>query len=144
MRNKGWRWAVLGGALTVILLYGLEMTTAGIERIQGPFTPANEGEATVVEQQQEQQASKQEEAHLTAAELKIAELERELQQLKKIAMQERVSNKPGEAGHIAEVSLSADNSAAVNKFADSASDMLQSASSGGIRFVVSIFEGLFK
>ncbi|MEF2247280.1 MULTISPECIES: hypothetical protein [unclassified Paenibacillus] len=151
MRKKAWKWALLGGALTFIILYGIEMSTAGIERIHGPLQsqlsqnelkpPASAEPGSNVrdgEQEMEQWLPK------TATERKIAQLEKELEEIRKLASLEKKyeeqynelwSDLPGGGNG---------SSSAVNKFADSASGMLESASSGGIKFVVSMFEGLFK
>jgi hypothetical protein len=69
---------------------------------------------------------------------RIAELEKELDDIRRIAYgddyvngNERLPGMPVE-----------DEQAAVNKIADSTSGLLQTASSKGIRFVVSLFDGL--
>lgn len=151
MRKKAWKWALLGGALTFIIMYGIEMSTAGIERIHGPLQSqlthnelkpaafAEPGSSVSDEEQEFEQWQPK-----SASERKIAQLEKELEEIRRLASMERKyveqyselwRDLPGNGN---------DSGSAVDKFADSASSMLESASVGGIKFVVSMFEGLFK
>ena len=153
MRKRAWKWALLGGALTFIILYGLEMSTAGIERIHGPLQsssvqPDQMNSTQSHLQSNNNQASGQSNEPLipqSVTEKKIAQLEKELEQIRKLALLEKQhEDKHDELWPIMPDSMNTNNNSAVNKFADSASGMLESASRGGIKFVVSMFEGLFK
>jgi len=153
MRRRAWKWALLGGALTFIVLYGIEMSTAGIERIHGPLqssltqTDKNTATSPLLESnsKQETDPTSEQSAAFSETEKRIAQLEKELEQIRKLAMLEKKhKDNHEELWPILPGNLNENNSSYVNKFADSASGMLESASSGGIKFVVSMFEGLFK
>ncbi|MDQ6421142.1 translation initiation factor 2 [Paenibacillus sp. LHD-117] len=128
MKRKSWKLLLLGGALTFIVLFGMEMSTSGIERIYGPMDGSERytydtGELT----------------NASETEKRIAELEKELDDIRKIAYGDAYDN--GENRRLPGMPLEEDQ-AAVNKIADSTSGLLQTASSKGIRFVVSLFDGL--
>ncbi|MBD2869456.1 hypothetical protein [Paenibacillus arenilitoris] len=146
MKRKSFKWAVLGAALAVIVVYGIDMTTAGIERINGPIEGGEFAEAPAPEPSAEAASG-----FTTEQQRKIAELERELEEVKRLASTGDDSSAPepdatmagGENERLPGIPLENDQSA-VNKIADSTSGLLQSMSSEGIRLVVSIFDGLIK
>ncbi|GKU79742.1 translation initiation factor 2 [Paenibacillus sp. L3-i20] len=130
MRRNPWKWLLLGGALTFIVLFGLEMSNTGIERIYGPI----EGEEMI-------EIAPEDSTYESDTERRIAELEEELKQIRQIAYEDE-SNLETDHPRLPGIPYE-ENDAAVNKIADSTSGLLQSASSSGIRFVGSLFEGLF-
>lgn len=128
MKGNAWKWLAIGGALAILVMFGLEMTSSGIERIYGPI----EGEASYgvdAGPAAEEGSSRYE----SDTDKRIAQLERELEEIRRAygLGGERLPGVPYE-----------DEEPAVNKLADSTSGMLQSASSKGIRFVVGLFDGL--
>lgn len=147
MRRNGMKWTLLGGALAIIILYGIDVSSRGIERIYGPI----EGAGEYTERQEPQQAETPDDGFETEQQRKIAKLEKELEELKKMAeggsaddasayedegmldVNERLPGLPAE-----------NDQPAVNRIADSTSGLLQNMSSEGIRMVVSIFDGLTK
>lgn len=126
MKRNAWKWALLGGALTFIVLYGIEMSTAGIERINGPFASVDTPAPT----------ERKTDAYTSETDRKIAALEKELDEIRKLAYYQYQTRLPGVPYE--------NDQPPINKLADSTSGLLQSASSNGIRFVVSLFEGLMK
>ncbi|WP_042162802.1 hypothetical protein [Paenibacillus gorillae] len=142
MKRSAIKWAILGGALVFIVLYAMEMSQSGIERIYGPI----EGGQTSVTLPSAHSAGSSDEGVIdgsapsssgmsAAAEKKIAKLEKELAEVREIA--ERGSRRerlPGIDGRAHEP--------AVNKLADGTSGFLQSVTTGGIKFVVSLFDSV--
>lgn len=146
MKRNALKWTVLGGALAVIILYGIDMSSAGIERIYGPMEGSDEYAGTV----QPEAAVSPVQEFSSEQQKKIALLEQELAELKRLASLAEDDYAPAPAA-----SVSAQNERlpgvptqndqpAVNRIADSTSGLLQNMSSEGIRMVVSIFDGLTK
>jgi len=153
MKRNALKWTLLGGALVFVLLYGIEMSTSGIERlygsVEGSADAALDREANSLSSlTPEEKLYKQYNDKLAELqERKIMLLEQELQELRAEAARigqtedywrypysyERLPGLPAETEQ-----------ASVDKLADSTSGMLQAASSSGIRFVVSLFDGLTK
>ncbi len=146
MRKNPFKWLIVGGALAVIVMYGLELSTSGIARVYGPL----EGEGGYAQAPlQETDSLRAEERELTYQEKKIAQLERELEELKRQAAKggsARADESSYETDSAAENRLPGipldDSQPTVNQLADSTSGLLQNMSSEGIRFIVSIFDGL--
>lgn len=128
MRRNGWKLMAVGGAITFLVLFGMEMSTTGIERIYGPIE-GGEGYTTGGGRK----------LYPSETDKRIAELERELDDIRRIAYGDAYKD---EKGHPRLPGIPYENDqAAVNKLADSTSGLLQSASSKGIRFIVSLFDG---
>lgn len=146
MKRNALKWTVIGGALAVIILYGIDMSSAGIERIYGPM----EGVDAYAETVEPEPTANAATDFVRAQQQKIAQLEKELAEVKRLTALAEGSELPEQSGSIPEenerlpgVPLEVDQPA-VNRIADSTSGLLQSMSSEGIRFVVSIFDGLTK
>lgn len=127
MSRKTWKLLLLVVAIAFIVLFGMEMSTSGIERIYGPMDGS-----------EHYAYDKEDRVYASETDRRIAELEKELDDIRKIAYggnygaeHDRLPGMPVE-----------DDQAAVDKIADSTAGLLQSASSKGIRFVVSLFGGL--
>ncbi len=135
MRRKGWKWAILGGACTIIILFGIDISTAGIERIHGPLTE----ERAVIQKKYESTAQSE-------TERKIEALEKELAEIKKIAdLEQQLAEYREKPEHPRLIGMPYESEApVVHKLADSTADVLQSVSSGGIRMIASWFEGFIK
>lgn len=126
MSRKSWKLLLLGGAITFIVLFGMEMSTSGIERIYGPMDGS-----------ERYTYDNGRRVYVNETDRRIAELEKELDDIRRIAYGDdynsgntRLPGMPDE-----------EQQATVNKIADSTSGLLQTASSKGIRFVVSLFDG---
>ncbi|WP_138753312.1 hypothetical protein [Paenibacillus sinopodophylli] len=147
MRRNSLKWTLLGGSLAIVILYGIDVSSKGIERIYGPIEES--GNYTEIVQQQERE--KPVETFEMVQQTKIAELEKELEQLKRMAemgseeytSEFEDSQLPDSGVRLSGVPV-VDDRPAVNRIADSTSGLLQNMSSEGIRFVVSIFDGLTK
>ncbi|RJE89856.1 hypothetical protein D3P07_06420 [Paenibacillus sp. 1011MAR3C5] len=125
MKGNAWKWLAIGGAIALLVMFGLEMSNTGIERIYGPI----DGE--------EYTAGSGAAEYATETDKRIAELERELEEIRRIAYG---NGYEGEGTRLPGMP-SENDQPAVNKLADSTSGLLQSASSKGIRFVVGLFDG---
>ncbi|MDQ0058396.1 hypothetical protein [Paenibacillus harenae] len=148
MKRNALKWTILGGAIVFIVLYGIEMSSAGLERINGTFEETESGSLYEENAVAEENSQQNDENSVYAR--KIEELERELEETKRLLTKAGVGeSKAGKSPVIDEderlpgIPVQED-APAVDKLAESASGMLQSVSSGGIRFVVSIFDGLTK
>lgn len=128
MKRNGWKLMAIGGAATFLVLFGMEMSTKGIERIYGPFDGGISNLDENADRIDESETDK-----------RIAALERELDEIRRIAGGEANTGNQGQF-RLPGVPYE-EEQAAVNKLADSTSGLLQSASSKGIRFVVSLFDG---
>ncbi|MGG1635849.1 hypothetical protein MHH56_20365 [Paenibacillus sp. FSL K6-3182] len=145
MKRNALKWTVLGGALAIIIMYGIDMSSSGIERIYGPI----EGSSGYTEIPQTEQNVQPVNDFQKEQQQKIAQLEQELKELKRLAayddetIGETAETFPAENERMPGLPLKSDQPA-VNKIADSTSGLLQNMSSEGIRMVVSIFDGLTK
>jgi hypothetical protein len=127
MKRSTWKLLLIGGALTFIVLFGIEVSTTGIERIYGPMDgsePYANGRVR--------------DHYANETDRRIAELEKELDDIRRIAYGEAYVDGNGRLPGLPEEG----DQAAVNRIADSTSGMLQTASSKGIRFFASLFDGL--
>ncbi|MDQ0111738.1 hypothetical protein [Paenibacillus harenae] len=148
MKRNALKWTILGGAIVFIVLYGIEMSSAGLERINGTFEETESGSLYEENAVAEENSQQNDENSVYAR--KIEELERELEETKRLLTKAGVGE--SEAGKSPVIDENErlpgipvqEDAPAVDKLAESASGMLQSVSSGGIRFVVSIFDGLTK
>ncbi|REK77432.1 translation initiation factor 2 [Paenibacillus paeoniae] len=125
MRGNAWKWLAIGGAIALLVMFGLEMSTTGIERIYGPIDGS---EYTV---------GTGNSGYVSETDKRITELERELEEIRRIAYG---NGYEGEGARLPGMPLQNDQPA-VNKLADSTSGLLQTASSKSIRFVVGLFDG---
>lgn len=136
------KWVLLGGVLVFIVLYGIEMSSSGIERIYGPIEEKGNSSAIMSEDDRYDLAAAEEDSSIkessglsTEADRKIAELEKELKEVRKIAEQN--------ARHERLPDISSDSGEpTVNKVADGTAGLLQSVSNSGIRFIASLFNSV--
>lgn len=151
MKKAALKWILIGGALVFILLYGIEMSSSGIERIYGPVEGSNQ-RLSANESSMKSAEKEYKDALADLQQRKIALLEQELTELRELAVKAGYSDASIESDwkysrdyydRLLGLPIETEQ-AGVDKLADSASGMLQAASSGGIRFVVSLFEGLTK
>ncbi|CAM3114920.1 hypothetical protein PALU110988_02155 [Paenibacillus lupini] len=135
------KWILLGGVLVFIILYGVEMSSSGIEKIYGPID--GEGTSSAIMSQDKTRSISEEDYEdavestglSKSAERKIDALEKELKEVRKIAEESaRHERLPGISSDSGEP--------AVNKVADGTAGLLQSVSSGSIRFIASILNSV--
>jgi len=152
-RSKAWKWIILGGAITVILLYMLEMTTTGIERIYGPLDEtaaaaqsptSNELSTGLIpiladdsKIESSDTASVMDASQGSVIDQEIAALEAEIAELKRLALLK-------EKEELQQKLLINEEAAkpAVNRMADSTSEVLQNASSTGLQFIAKLFSNV--
>ncbi|WP_308638822.1 hypothetical protein [Paenibacillus silvisoli] len=153
MRSQSMKMALIGGAVALIILFGIDMASSGIERVYGPVegavrsvdpaakvnTTSLSGEEVFDDQQerggqlpenqidQSQRRTVADAQHGRTEEDIRKEYERKLQE----ELDKRLAGLPD---------LRSD--ATVNKVADGTAGMLQTMSAKGIRMVVSFFESV--
>lgn len=143
--------------LCIGVFIGMELTQAGIERIQGPFedtvmdrgsAPRTPDQENIKQAQQEQ--TKEEQLALADKELEELELRiKALREQKRQAGSEAWDDESIEQlarelqAKENELTLSAAEDAPVNKLADQTAGLLQHLSEAGIKAVVGMFGGLF-
>lgn len=159
-RGKAWKWLLLGSAVTIIVLYMLELTTSGIERVYGPLEQGSVAAERQLLDEQQASASENQSGLIpiteneqyalqptdvpqssssgeSAVDKEIAALEAEIAELKRLALlkeKEELQKK---------LLINEDASKpAVNRMADSTSEVLQSASSSSIQFIAKLFNNV--
>lgn len=156
-RGKAWKWLVLGSAITIVVLYMMELTTTGIERVYGTLEQGGEtaqrqsldeaeprglipinGQEEQQELGQADELSSSSDSTDSAVDQEIAALEAEIAELKRLALlkeKEELQQK---------LLLNEEHTGkpAVNRIADSTSEVLQSASSSGIQFIAKLFNNV--
>jgi len=139
-RGKAWKWLLVGSAMTIIVLYMLEMTTTGIERVYGPLSPQ---QPVALQQNEAYQApdttnSTSEtvsiDPSLSPIEQEIAALEQEVARLKKQSLENEKTNLQSQL-----LINEAAEQPAVNRLADTTSGVLQNASSSGMQYIAQLF-----
>jgi len=134
MKRDGWKWALAGAAIALLIVYGIDSADSGIRNVYGPVgadvqPPAvNGGSQSALEQTNttaEQHTSSRDEEYTREANESIH------------------SNRDGYTGNERLPDVPYDTSEpTVNKLADGAAGVLQSVSSGGIKLFVSMFDGI--
>lgn len=160
MRRQTWKSAFVGGAVALIVLFGIDIATSGIERIYGPVgnTGGNGAVGTQSVQQQggQQQAGQQQTGQqqagqgqqqaerlpeneifptrqMTVADAQHGRTEDEIRREYERRLQEELAKRlPGLPDMQSQ--------STVNQVADGTAGVLQSISAKGIRMVVSFFE----
>ncbi|XEC96789.1 hypothetical protein AB6A23_09770 [Paenibacillus tarimensis] len=133
MKRNSVKWAVIGGVIVFMLLYGIEIATTGIESVYGPVGERRAAPVTeLLPQDRYTERNNSETEPLNAgreepvvARTPAAETDEYVYQTERL---------PGMYGESREP--------AVNRVAESTAGLLQSLSSNGIRFVVSLFESV--
>jgi len=113
------RFALFGLLVALCILYGIEMATSGIERIQGPLSGQQQEQSEPLEQAQNDVKKPEKETPEKEDRQEPAATQPQPQPLK------RSGKEPS-----------------VDVLADHTADVLQAVSSGGIRFIVSIFDAI--
>ncbi|MBP3966166.1 hypothetical protein [Paenibacillus lignilyticus] len=158
MRRQSMKMALVGGAVALIILFGIDMASSGIERVYGPVeggvqavNPAgysssiltdNEGnsntsglsDAANLDQLPENQVD-QNVQRRTVADAQHGRTEEEIRQEYERKLQEELNKRLTGLPDLR-------SDATVNKVADGTAGVLQTVSSKGIRMVVSFFESV--
>lgn len=135
MKRDGWKWALAGGAIALLIVYGLDSADNGIRNVYGPVgvdvqPPAVNG------------GSQQTGEFTTTVEVERNTPTTE-KNVNKNAMNDSETYRNTYEGNERLPGVPYDSSEpTVNKLADGAAGVLQSVSSGGIKMFVSMFDGI--
>ncbi|QGG56989.1 hypothetical protein [Paenibacillus sp. B01] len=161
MKRGPLKWTIVGAALAAVLMFGMEMTSAGIGRVYGPVEGSEPAEIG-------RYAQAVRELELQQAKLKQLEYEAELKRLQKKYGIEAAAAVPEEGAFLGDEESAAAPALAqtqrdrrqsedgsrlpgiadpqgetgVNRLADGTAGVLQSVSSSGIRFLVTLFDSM--
>ncbi|MFC5651780.1 hypothetical protein ACFPYJ_22205 [Paenibacillus solisilvae] len=161
MRRQSLKMAVVGGAIALIVLFGIDMATSGIETINGPIDQSG-GALPVNPNHYEEQAGLDEYTQTPRLENETGAKQQSTEnvQSNQIPRQRVVDAQHGRSAEEIQRRLDEQYAAqsddyerlpgipdlrtdsSVNQLADGTAGMLQSISSKGIRFVVSFFESV--
>ncbi|MBB3108958.1 hypothetical protein FHS18_001010 [Paenibacillus phyllosphaerae] len=159
MRRQPLQWAMLGGMIVLVVMFGIDLATSGVERIYGPVEQSEVktiGEQTPVSQTPTGQASATAGGALSleqTASSASAEVEQFPQQTGTGRTVGEAQRDPEGKRRTEVVEVPAENErlpgipdlhedTTVNKLADGTAGVLQTLSNQGIRFVVSLFESV--
>ncbi|CAH1220986.1 hypothetical protein PAECIP111893_04655 [Paenibacillus plantiphilus] len=133
MRRQSVKMAVVGGAIAIVVLFGIDMATSGVERINGPIDQQQALPVDPLPSEDGLGLDPEREGLIREAEQMIERLKAEQAQAsaEEQSENERLPGMPD----LSEQST-------VNKLADGTAGFLQSLSSRSIRFVVSIFDSV--
>ncbi|MBJ6363082.1 hypothetical protein ACFOQM_17815 [Paenibacillus sp. GCM10012307] len=128
-KKHSFKWAIIGAAIAIVLVFGIETASTGIENVYGPVKqPSASSVAGLVPESRYQQDA----APVSRQPIYGPYVQQETSNAGRYApIQERM---PGIYGEYREP--------AVNRVADQTAGVLQSLSSSGIRFVVSLFDSI--
>lgn len=144
MNKTVWRWIGLGAAISLMLVYFIELTSHGLQRMDGSSQIEQAYEQNIVQKQTaqliEQPVDRDDETLSvisnelnTSIEKEIASLEEDILKLKKQALQK-------EKRQLEQMMLNdAVDQSNVNKLADTTSGALQQLSSSSMQFVAELF-----
>ncbi|QAY66337.1 hypothetical protein [Paenibacillus protaetiae] len=132
MRWNALKWVLLGGAIVIMVIYGMEVSTSGIERIYGPIE-GGQPSSIAAEPSVSSGKPAAETTGDRLTEQRIAKLEKELQEVRRLAEEQAKENgRP----------IDQSDNAAVNKLADGTAGLLQTVTTSGIKWVVSLFDSV--
>ncbi|MFB9325513.1 hypothetical protein ACFFSY_06210 [Paenibacillus aurantiacus] len=165
MRRQPLKWGIVGGMIVLMVMFGIDVATSGVERIYGPVeqqeaspvaNPAAAGRgagATTVQQEAEystRQTAQQEAQYSTrqTAQQSAAQIDRPT-----VGEAQRHPERAAAADALAYEMMERENErlpgipdlrddTTVDKLADGTAGALQALSTQGIRFVVSLFESV--
>ncbi|KKC47088.1 MULTISPECIES: hypothetical protein [Paenibacillus] len=160
-RRSQLKWTVLGAALAAVLMFGMEMTTGGINRVYGPIEgsdPAAVGRFAEAAKAREQlQAAQKYEAELRQLQKKYGVQPSAPAEAQTAFAGDAESSGASSGDVSAWNGYSAgderyrlpgvaplDSDTGVNRLADGTAGMLQSVSSSGIRMIVTLFDSFTK
>ncbi|WP_219836276.1 hypothetical protein [Paenibacillus sp. R14(2021)] len=139
MRRQTMKTALVGGAVALIVLFGIDIASSGIERIYGPVDPSGSISSGVQPQAGQAGLLPEDDRLLpalqqrTVADAQHGRTEEEIRREYERLLQEELAKRlPGLPELRSE--------STVNQVADGTAGVLQSISSKGIRMVVSLFE----
>jgi hypothetical protein len=134
--RKPWKYGMLGALIVIAVLYGIELTSQGLADVYGPL---DRGQSAPVPAQTEVQGEQ-------TGQVTGEPVERQPVITQVGGGKVQAADEPGpidgtDTGAMPTVPAASGESS-VNRLADGTAGLLQSVSSGGIRFVVSMFEAI--
>ncbi|RXZ77192.1 hypothetical protein EBB07_33500 [Paenibacillaceae bacterium] len=138
MKRDAFKWAILGGAIVFIVLYGIEMASSGIDNIYGPVEGGQTSRVTETLPQQREVAEPGKDAGQPLAASKEFTPAAPEQRLDTVVEERNVNPRENRLP----VFYGQQREPGVNRLAESTGGLLQSISSGGIRFIVSLFDSI--
>ncbi|MFS0727495.1 hypothetical protein [Paenibacillus sp. 1P07SE] len=145
MKKDAMKWALLGGVLVFLVLYGIEVVTTGIGTVYGPLDTARTARVSGIVQQPVPPVTDMPPA---VREEHPSLPEREQVPAAAAALPERSIPLGGTAGSFdyrplpPQGAYGITREPSVNRVAEQTAGLLQSLSSNGIRMVVSMFDSL--
>lgn len=137
MKRDGWKWALAGGAIALLIVYGIDSADNGIRNVYGPVGADVQPPAVNGGTQQTTEAMN------TTAERNTTARDEGYSRDESQSTNSNNSNRDVYAGNERLPGVSYDTSEpTVNKLADGAAGVLQSVSSGSIKLFVSMFDGI--
>ncbi len=135
--RKPWKYGMLGALIVIAVLYGIELTSQGLADVYGPLDQGTIASAPEVTGALGAPTDGESTGTAAGQPSGIAELGGGKDQA-------TVESSPSIAGDDAASPTlpSTSGEPSVNRLADGTAGLLQSVSSGGIRFVVSMFEAI--
>ncbi|MWC27534.1 hypothetical protein [Paenibacillus sp. MMS18-CY102] len=146
MKRDGWKWALAGGAIALLIVYGLDTADRGINNVYGPvgenvetpavnstvqrYAPVNNSEGNLAS------GTESSPNHATG---NGSQQQAQMQQ--PTGQSEWDGRSANGSERLPSVPYDSEEPA-VNRLADGAAGVLQSVSSGGIRLFVSVFDGI--
>ncbi|QYR20165.1 hypothetical protein KZ483_20265 [Paenibacillus sp. sptzw28] len=157
MRRQTLKTAVVGGLIAIVVLFGIDMASSGIERIYGPIEQNGTLPVGSLEYNDAaDQAAPSGQNQAAADDMNVKSAERQGQAVTEGIVQRIVDAQHGrkaEPGQVASQPKPGENDrlpgipdiredSTVNKLADGTAGLLQTVSSKGIRALVSFFESV--
>ncbi|WP_144340743.1 hypothetical protein [Paenibacillus darwinianus] len=137
-KKRPWKYALLGGLLVTLVLYGIEWSSKGIGDVYGPLDVqagiSSVNETTPVGTDASETMGGYDERTQAARVEALRRLRKAQEDLDRLSamIEETPRELPGPPAEFQEPSL--------NKLADGTAGLLRSVTNGGIRFIVSIFD----
>ncbi|MFD0715058.1 hypothetical protein [Paenibacillus sp. GCM10027626] len=146
MRKQSFRWIIIGGMIVMIIMFGIDVATHGVERVYGPVTvqegvPVGRLTENYSENKPAESAPRRKEQAVyedTRPRPTVGEAARSRDRGEYVEEPEPVYEKQERLPGIPDTRKDSK----VNKLADGTAGVLQSLSSQGIRMVVNFFEAV--
>lgn len=151
MKKDAMKWALLGGVVVFLVLYGIEVVTSGIGTVYGPIdTTRAQIQVTDVRQQSSTEDQRARETNEPTVSPPVAAPEPDRVPAVAATLPERISLEGAAAGAFEyrplppQTIYGSTREPSVNRVAEQTAGLLQTLSNNGIRMVVSVFDSLTK
>ncbi|WP_020615662.1 hypothetical protein [Paenibacillus daejeonensis] len=151
MKKDAMKWALLGGVVVFLVLYGIEVVTSGIGTVYGPLeTSRIPTQITDARQEPAAHTSREDNPYSPTQSLPVNEPAPVRVPVAAAGVPERISVGGAAAGSFEYRPLPPQRvygtvrEPSVNRVAEQTAGMLQTLSNNGIRMVVSVFDSLTK